>query len=141
MNLKLPREVEPSATLGRLWVDGVFECHTLEDVSRGLRQTMPLSEIKELKVYGKTAIPLGTYQVALTYSNRFKRILPLLIDVPGFSGVRIHPGNTVEDTEGCILVGTGRSGNSITESRKAFAALMKKLTAVSGKEKIYITIC
>jgi hypothetical protein len=70
---------------------------------------------------------IGTYAVRLTMSPRFGRILPLLIDVPGFDGVRIHPGNTAADTEGCLLVGTGRTEDTITGSRDAFNALMLRL--------------
>lgn len=85
-------------TIGRMLVDGKFFAHTCEDVYRHLRT-------KEDKVYGKTAIPYGTYRVIISESKRFKKELPLLLDVPFFAGVRIHGGNTEADTEGCILVG------------------------------------
>lgn len=109
------RKSGANATIGSLSIDGVFECNTLEDVERAE------------KVFGKTAIPPGIYKVVLTHSLRFKRILPLLENVPGFSGVRIHPGNTAEDTEGCILPGQWNGGESVSNSRKAFEALYKKL--------------
>jgi len=101
---------------------------------------MPLDEIKAGKVHGKTAIPSGTYQVAITFSNRFKKYLPLLINVPGFEGIRIHPGNTAADTEGCLLPGEFRNHNQVTNSKKAFTKLFEKLKAVEKKEKITITI-
>ena len=88
---------------------------------------------------GATAIPCGTYGVKLTHSPRFQRILPLLVDVPGFSGVRIHPGNTIADTEGCLLPGRIKHGESVKESRVAFHALLAKLEA-AGDEPITITI-
>ena len=117
MKLRLKREDYSDArTIGRLSIDGEDFCWTLEDRVR----TGP-------KVHGQTAIPAGTYAVRLTMSPRFGRILPLLIDVPGFDGVRIHPGNTAADTEGCLLVGTGRTEDTITGSRDAFNALMLRL--------------
>lgn len=117
MKLRLKREDYSDArTIGRLSIDGEDFCWTLEDRVR----TGP-------KVYGQTAIPAGTYAVRLTMSPRFGRILPLLVDVPGFDGVRIHPGNTAADTEGCLLVGTGRTEDTITGSRDAFNALMARM--------------
>ncbi len=112
-----------SSTLGHLSVDGVFQCVTLEDITR------------PIKVAGKTAIPTGTYEVQLTMSNRFKKVLPLLLKVPNFEGVRIHCGNTSEDTEGCILVGKtiGGDRNSIGSSKLAFAELMTKMQNYNGK--------
>ena len=93
-------------TISRLYVNGeLFGCNALEDADRGLRQDMQLEEIKKKKVYGQTAIPRGSYECVYTYSNRFKKMLPLLKDVPGFDGIRIHSGNSAKDTDGCILVG------------------------------------
>ena len=91
-------------TISRLYVNGeLFGCNTLEDTDRGLNQEMDLDEIKNKKVYGQTAIPSGSYECVYTYSNRFKKMLPLLKGVPGFDGIRIHSGNSAKDTEGCIL--------------------------------------
>ena len=104
-----------NSTIGELTIDGKFECFTLEDKER------------DVKIKGETAIPKGTYKVIINQSNRFKRLLPLLIDVKGFEGVRIHPGNSNHDTEGCILVGLNRSVDYITKSRKAFYALFIKM--------------
>ena len=123
MKLELRRlELTGQSTIGRLAVDGVDFCWTLEDVVR----TGP-------KVYGQTAIPAGTYDVRLTMSNRFKRVLPLLLNVPGFEGVRIHPGNTAADTDGCILVGLGHADNRITDSRAAFDALFTRMQAADQR--------
>ena len=124
---------EPSVdgtTMGALYVNGHWQCWTLEDEIR--EDERPVAE---WKVAGKTAIPAGRYGVRLSLSNRFKRVLPELLDVPGFTGVRIHAGNTIEDTEGCLLVGRTRSNGRIVESRQAFEALFGRLeaaTAASG---------
>lgn len=114
-----------NSTIGELTVDGLFQCYTLEDIER------------EVKIKSETAIPKGTYKVIINYSNRFKRLLPLLIDVPGFEGIRIHSGNSNHDTEGCILVGETRSKDFIGKSRKAFDKLFEKMKKA---ESITITI-
>lgn len=91
-------------TISRLYVNGkLFGCNTLEDTDRGLNQSMDLDEIKKKKVYGQTAIPSGSYECVYTYSNRFKKMLPLLLNVKGFEGIRIHSGNSAKDTEGVFL--------------------------------------
>lgn len=117
MNLKLIRKYfTTTATIGELYIDGVFQCYTLEDIER------------EEKVYGKTAIPRGTYKVILDMSTRWKRIMPHILNVSNFEGVRIHSGNTSLDTDGCILVGEEwRGGDFIGKSKLAYNALMKKL--------------
>lgn len=120
MKMTLKRtECGKVCTIGELLVDGKHEAWTLEDVVRP----------DGVKIYGETAIPAGTYTVDITYSPRFKRDLPLLIGVKNFVGIRIHPGNTASDTDGCILVGQGKGPNTILESRAAFNALMGKLCA------------
>ena len=113
------------STIGELSIDGVFECFTLEDKER------------EVKIKGETAISKGNYKVIINRSNRFKRLLPLLLNVPNFEGVRIHSGNSNHDTEGCILVGRTRSQDFIGQSRKAFDRLFKKMQKA---ENITITI-
>jgi len=140
MELKLIREPNPQATPGKLFVNGSFFCYTLEDLDRGLTQTMPLSHIQQKKVHSQTAIPKGKYTVVISYSNRFGRMLPLLSSVPGFEGIRIHPGNTSADTEGCLLVGEGRGSNTVTNSRVAFNKLFSLLETASKREKITIEI-
>jgi len=101
---------------------------------------MSLAEIKAQKVYGATAIPAGRYRVAFTFSNRFQKYLPLLIDVPGYEGVRIHPGNKAEHTEGCLLPGTSFTADFVGNSRAACAALFAKMKAVERNEQIWLTI-
>jgi hypothetical protein len=128
MKLELKRTIKTSeSTIGELYVDGVFECYTLEDVVRDNGE----------KVYGKTAIPAGTYKVICNLSNRFQRIMPLLLNVPGFEGVRIHSGNSSLDTEGCILVGRVKEENRIGESKLAYSHLFPQLQAA---KEISITI-
>jgi hypothetical protein len=142
MELQLERDIRtPKSTTGKLAVDERFECFILEDVDRGLTQSMPLKEIQEKKVYGKTAIPSGRYKVILTWSNRFKRTLPLLVNVPGYDGIRMHPGNSDVDTLGCLLPGVTRTKDFVSSSRVAFDKLFTKLKAADDKgEDIYITI-
>ena len=142
MELTLKRKVKSdTSTLGQLLVNGHFTCYTLEDKDRDLVQTMKAADIATIKVYAKTAIPSGRYQVVITYSNRFKKDLPLLLNVPGYEGVRIHSGNTDKDTEGCILVGNTQSTNWVGESRAAMLSLMALLVqSYAKKEQIFITI-
>lgn len=121
--LLLKREIfGDTFTLGQLYVNGVHFCYTCED------------KVRNEKIAGVTAIPFGTYKIILTLSPRFKRILPRLLDVPNFTGVLIHAGNTAADTEGCILVGMGRTDSGVSRSRDAMAALMKLLESSKANE-------
>lgn len=106
-----------NSTIGKLYVDGVFECFTLEDV------------VRAVKIPKITAIPIGTYKVIIDKSKRFNRLLPLILSVPNFDGVRMHPGNKAVDTEGCILVGTTTGVDWVGNSVKAFDKLFAKMTA------------
>ena len=126
MKLTLERvKLGDDFTVGKLSADGKFVCYTLEDK---VREEIGVP-VEQWKVMGQTAIPKGTYPVTITMSNRFKTQLPLLGSVPGFSGVRIHTGNSAKDTEGCILVGAGWDGKSgwISSSAVAFAQLLPLL--------------
>lgn len=139
MELSLVRKPTiDDATTGRLFVNGLFECDTLEDRVREITNQPVFS----WKVHGETAIPVGRYQVIITMSPRFKKLLPRLIDVPGFDGVLIHAGNTAKDTDGCILVGKAQ-GNAIIggTSRPALDKLQGKLqAALNSGQEVYITI-
>lgn len=118
MKLILQRtHTEGDATLGVLLVDGLFECYTLEDLPR------------PTKVAGQTRIPAGLYVIIITESPRFGRPMPLLLGVPGFTGVRVHPGNVAADTAGCVLVGEalGEDGRSVVRSRVAFERLLAQM--------------
>lgn len=121
-------EFKDTYTVGKMYIDNIYECYTLEDVVR-----------TGAKVNGQTAIPTGTYNLIINHSNRFNRDLPLLENVPNFTGVRIHAGNTSAHTEGCILVGTTWSGKDfIGNSRVAFNKLFEKLKTA---KKVTIKIC
>jgi len=129
MKLKLERIYKaPTYTIGKLYIDGAYFCDTLEDVVRP----------NGIKVYGKTAIPAGEYKVILNMSNRFKQIMPLLLNVPGFEGIRIHAGNTDADTNGCLLVGKNTVKAKITESRVTYQNLMSILKLAKDEIKIEI---
>jgi len=105
MKITVKREFfTDTETIGSMFINDKFFCYTLEDKDRMLHQLQIESEIKTQKKFGVTAIPSGTYRVILTLSNRFKRVMPEVLKVKGFSGIRIHGGNTHESTEGCILV-------------------------------------
>lgn len=125
-------------TIGHLYVNGDYYCDVLEDTDRGLSNDMSEEQIKKIKIYGKTAIPTGRYKVEVTYSPKFKRYLPILLNVKGFSGIRVHSGNTHEDTLGCLLVGFNKEKGKVLNSR----VTSDKLTALlrNCKEEISITI-
>lgn len=138
--LELEVRRQPSlqhATIGRLWINGVESKWTLEDVVR----EKPGVPVSNWKVRGETAIPAGRYRVIVTYSERFRRDLPLLVGVPGYVGVRIHPGNFATDTEGCILVGESCNGEAIYESKKAFAEVFERIeAALEVGDEVWITV-
>jgi hypothetical protein len=138
-------------TIGKLYVNGIYECDTLEDTDRGLTEDSPLSEIQSKKVYGETAIPTGTYKIDMnTVSPKFKDRswakfcggkLPRLIDVPGYSGVLIHVGNKPADTLGCILVGDNKIKGQVINSTSTFQELYSlMLKAKVAGEEITVTI-
>ena len=134
MELILKRiALKETYTIGHLYVDGKYFCDTCEDKVRDLT--------KEQKVYSETAIPYGKYQICLSISPKFKRLLPKLLNVPHFEGILIHRGNTAADSAGCILVGENKEvgkvlNSTVTEQR--FVDLMKK--AKDKGEDIWITI-
>ena len=142
MELYLKRDTfTDTSTTGVLSIDGQFECYILEDKCRDLHDHMDTTEIEGKKVYGKTAIPYGRYEVDFTMSNRFKVMMPLLLNTKGFKGIRIHSGNTEVDSLGCLLCGKKRANDTITESKSATNLLYSKIqSAKMHKEKIFITI-
>ena len=140
MELKLKRLNKQSTyTEGKLYIDNVYVCDTIEDKDRGLTSSMTLEDIKSKKVYGETAIPTGTYSIVMNVvSPKFKDRswakfcdgkLPRLQNVKGFDGVLIHVGNTASDSLGCILVGKKTSAGTISNSSDTFKSLYEKLQA------------
>ena len=128
MKLKLIRTwYADTYTIGKLYIDGVYFADTLEDKNRDVDKNGIFNN-GEKKVYGKTCIPFGTYKVILSMSSKFKKILPLLLNVPQFDGIRIHSGNTDEDSSGCILVGINDTKGRISKSTITFNSLMTKLS-------------
>lgn len=124
-------------TIGKLYIDGKYFSDTLEDTDRNLTSTMSKDEIVKVKVYGKTAIPTGTYVVDMntvspkfgkrSWAQPYEGKVPRLQDVPGYEGVLIHPGNTANDTSGCILVGRNKVKGQVVESQNTFHSLMNIL--------------
>ena len=138
MKLTLIRKYKlPTYTIGKLYIDGEYFCDTLEDKDRGLTDSMSVGEISKIKIKKETAIPTGTYKVTITYSNRFKKNMPLINNVKGFEGIRIHSGNTNQDTEGCILVGFNKVKGNVINSRDTYNKLFSIL---SKNNNITITI-
>lgn len=138
-------------TIGKLYINNKYFCDTLEDVDRGLTYTMPLEKIQAIKIKDQTAIPIGQYKVAMNisspkYSNfakypwakPYQGKLPRLLNVPGYSGVLIHPGNTKNDTSGCILLGTNDIKGKVINSQKKWKEFMEIIT--KDKDNIILTI-
>jgi hypothetical protein len=133
MKLKVNRYLfDKNFTMGKLYIDDILICDTLEDTYRG-------DNLTNTKIYGKTCIPCGTYEIKLTQSPRFKTILPELLKVPFFTGIRIHSGNTAEHTDGCILVGRKEKDGLISNSKDTLRYVLNALTAARN-DKITIEI-
>lgn len=128
MKIKVDRIYKgESYTIGKMYLNGEYFCDTLEDA------------IRPVKIPNETAIPAGTYKVEVTYSPRFKRNLPLLIDVPNYTGIRIHEGSNKDHTSGCILVGFNTSKGILSDSRKISDQLTEKLKSLSEPIEIEIS--
>jgi hypothetical protein len=132
MEIKVVRKYfSDRTTIGELFIDGIFFCYTLEDM------------VRQVKVKHETAIPYGTYDLSLVYSSKYGKKVPSILNVPGFAGILIHPGNTIADTSGCLLVGFEKSkdGNSILQSKVAFAAFLDRInkSIASGQKKLKIS--
>ena len=146
MELKQLRKFKGNEyTISDFYIDGVKLCNICEDPVRVLidkNKDGDFDDPGEGKVYANTAIPAGRYEVVITYSNRFKKHLPLLLNVPGYSGIRIHPGNSAVDTAGCLLPGINDSMGRVSQSSKYFTLIFDKISnAINVKhEKVFINI-
>lgn len=136
--------------IGKMYIDNVYVCDTLEDLDRGLNSSMTSAEVQRRKVYGKTAVPVGSYCVTLGiqsatfvkkdyFRNYCKGFLPRLLDVPGYAGVLIHTGNDETHTEGCLLVGYNKEVGKVINSKSAFEKIYPMLNK-AYKERDDITI-
>ena len=142
MELRLERKYRNNNyCIDKLYINGKYFSDVLEDPDRGLTDTMSLEEIKKIKIKGNTCIPYGTYNITITYSPRFKKNLPLLNNVKGFDGIRIHSGNKPQDTEGCLLPGFNKVKGQVIDSRVTTDKLIAQFQQALNKgEKVTITI-
>lgn len=143
MIIKIDRKYKKDTyTIGKVYINDDYYCDSLEDKDRGLKQSDSIDNIKSKKVYGQTAIPSGTYKVTVTYSNKFKKKLPLINDVKGFDGIRIHSGNTDKDSLGCILLGYNKVKGKVINSRDTMNKFMNDyiLPTIEKKEPITLII-
>ena len=142
MELRLERKYRCSNyCIDKLYINNEYFSDALEDPDRGLTDSMSLEEIQKIKIKGNTCIPYGTYNITITYSPRFKKNLPLLNNVKGFDGIRIHSGNTPQDTEGCLLLGFNKVKGQVIDSRVTTDKLIAQIQQALNKgEKVTITI-
>jgi len=142
MKLRLQRRFKgEDYTIGSLFINGEYLCDTLEDKVRDYNKDGDLLDAGETKVFGETAIPYGQYKVRLTMSPKFKRLLPIVLNVKHFTGIRIHRGNKAKDTHGCILPGENKEKGKVLDSTKYEMLLVEQIfkAQVNG-ENIVLTI-
>lgn len=140
MKLKLKRiALKDTYTIGKLYIDGEYFCDTLEDKVRDLNKN-GVFDNGEKKIYGETAIPYGTYNVKWTYSNKFKKYMPLIENVPSFAGIRIHAGNSSADTYGCILVGENKAVGKVLNSKNTVNKLYPIIQNACKKGSVTIEV-
>ena len=153
MKIKVERRwPKATYTIGRLYIDGIFYCNTLEDRDRGLKQTDPLTYIQARKIAGETAIPKGTYGAAMNVTSpKYAAVawywqfcrgkMPRLLAVPGFDGILVHPGSDALSTRGCILVGKNTKVGKLTDSKACFKEVYKLMKEAADRgEQITIEI-
>ena len=146
MELKQVRKFKGDKyTISDFYIDGAKVCNICEDPVRILidkNKDGDFNDAGEGKIYGDTAIPAGKYEVVITYSNRFKKYLPLLLNVPGYEGIRIHGGSSAIDTHGCLLPGINDIQGRVSNSTKYFTLIFDKISNAINvkKEKVYINI-
>lgn len=140
MKLTLKRiALRPTYTIGKLYIDDAYFCDTLEDTVRDTNKSGKF-ENGEQKIKGKTAIPYGTYEIKWTYSPRFKKYTPQLMNVPSFEGIRVHAGNTSADTEGCLILGENKQVGKVLNSRATINKFYPIIKEACSNGKVTIEI-
>lgn len=140
MKLTLKRiALRPTYTIGKLYIDDVYFCDTIEDTVRDTNKSGKFDN-GEQKIKGKTAIPYGTYEIKWTYSPRFKKYTPQLMNVPSFEGIRIHAGNTSADTEGCLILGKNKQVGKVLNSRATINKFYPIIKEACSNGKVTIEI-
>lgn len=140
MKLTLKRiALRPTYTIGKLYIDDAYFCDTLEDTVRDTNKSGKFDN-GEQKIKGKTAIPYGTYEIKWTYSPRFKKYTPQLMNVPSFEGVRVHAGNTSADTEGCLILGENKQVGKVLNSRATINKFYPIIKEACSNGKVTIEI-
>lgn len=140
MKLTLKRiALRPTYTIGKLYIDDVYFCDTIEDTVRDLNKNGKFDN-GEKKVHSKTAIPYGIYEIKWTYSPRFKKYTPQLMNVPSFEGIRIHAGNTSADTEGCLILGKNKQVGKVLNSRTTINKFYPIIKNACSNGKVTIEI-
>lgn len=140
MKLTLKRiALRPTYTIGKLYIDDVYFCDTIEDTVRDFNKNGKFDN-GEKKVHSKTAIPYGTYEIKWTYSPRFKKYTPQLMNVPSFEGIRIHAGNTSADTEGCLILGKNKQVGKVLNSRATINKFYPIIKNACSNGKVTIEI-
>lgn len=143
MTIRIDRKWKKAEyTISKVYINGrYFGCNALEDTDRGLLQTMQITELQRKKIKGKTAIPRGYYDVRITYSPKYKRMMPLVVDVPAFSGIRLHSLNKPEDSEGCIGFGKNDKVGWISDSKYWTDKICRLIeTALNKGEKVTLIV-
>lgn len=140
MKLTLKRiALRPTYTIGKLYIDDAYFCDTLEDTVRDIDKSGKFDN-GEQKIKGKTAIPYGTYEIKWTYSPRFKKYTPQLMNVPSFEGIRVHAGNTSADTEGCLILGENKQVGKVLNSRATINKFYPIIKEACSNGKVTIEI-
>lgn len=140
MKLALKRiALRPTYTIGKLYIDDAYFCDTLEDTVRDINKSGKFDN-GEQKIKGKTAIPYGTYEIKWTYSPRFKKYTPQLMNVPSFEGIRVHAGNTSADTEGCLILGENKQVGKVLNSRATINKFYPIIKEACSNGKVTIEI-
>ncbi len=140
MKLTLKRiALRPTYTIGKLYIDDAYFCDTLEDTVRDTNKSGKFDN-GEQKIKGKTAIPYGTYEIKWTYSPRFKKHTPQLMNVPSFEGIRVHAGNTSADTEGCLILGKNKQVGKVLNSRATINKFYPIIKEACSNGKVTIEI-